>query len=128
MGDAAEGYRMFCPQCRGEFREGIDTCPDCGVPLVAELPPEEHDLETFVTVFETADSAVLPVIESLLEGSGIPFAIRNEEAMGLFPSADGVGLLIDPSSHAAQVQVPARHAAAAKELLVALPTEAAGPE
>jgi len=76
-----------------------------------------------VTVFETADSAVLPVIESLLEGSGIPFAIRNQEAMGLFP-ADGIGLLIDPASRAAQIQVPVRHAAAAKELLIALPIQA----
>ena len=118
---------MFCAQCGGEFREGIEVCPDCEVQLVAELSAAEHDLEPFVIVFETAESAVLPVVESLLEGSGIPFSIRNEGAMGLFP-ADGVGLLIDPASHAAQVQVPVRHAAAAKELLAALPIAAVDPE
>lgn len=126
-GRRPEGYEMFCPKCRGEFRPEVEVCPDCSVSLVAALPAEEHDLEPFVTVFETSESAVLPVVESLLEGSGIPFLIRNEETMGLFPT-DGVGLIIDPASRAAQVDVPARHAEAAKELLVALPVQAVEPE
>lgn len=34
---------MFCPTCRGEFREGILVCPDCEVSLVADLPTETAD-------------------------------------------------------------------------------------
>lgn len=30
----------WCPKCRGEFRDGFDTCPVCGVPLVERLAPE----------------------------------------------------------------------------------------
>ena len=112
---------MICPQCEGEFREGIAVCPDCEVKLVDALIEPEHDLEPFETVYETGETAVLPVVKSLLEGSDIPFLIRNEEALGLFP-AEGIGLMIDPRSHAAEVQVPARFAAAARELLAQLPS------
>jgi hypothetical protein len=31
----------FCPVCRDEFEDWVKVCPDDGVPLVAELPPEE---------------------------------------------------------------------------------------
>jgi hypothetical protein len=116
---------MICPRCEGEFREGIAVCPDCEVELVEEIAEPEHDLEPFETVYETGETAVLPVVRSLLEGSGIPFLIRNEEALGLFP-AEGIGLMIDPRSHAAEVQVPVRHAEAARELLRDLPAVADG--
>jgi membrane protease YdiL (CAAX protease family) len=31
---------MYCPSCRGEFREGFTWCQDCGVALVEALPDE----------------------------------------------------------------------------------------
>jgi len=30
---------MYCPKCRAEFREGFTRCSDCGLELVAVLPP-----------------------------------------------------------------------------------------
>ncbi len=32
---------MYCPSCRGEYREGISRCAHCEVELVAELPTED---------------------------------------------------------------------------------------
>lgn len=29
----------FCPECKYEYRPDIETCPDCDVKLVDELPP-----------------------------------------------------------------------------------------
>ena len=29
----------FCPQCRSEYREGVQTCPSCGAALIDVLPP-----------------------------------------------------------------------------------------
>jgi len=38
---------MYCPSCRGEYREGFDWCSDCEVALVEALPeePEESELQ-----------------------------------------------------------------------------------
>jgi len=29
----------FCPNCQIEFQDWVKTCPDCGIDLIAELPP-----------------------------------------------------------------------------------------
>ncbi len=44
----------------------------------------------YVTVWETSDSALLPVIKSLLDASGMPFIVQGEGALGIFP-VGGVG-------------------------------------
>jgi len=113
---------MFCPNCEGEFREGIEACPDCEVGLVDELIEPFHDNDPLVRVFETGDPAVLPLVRSLLEGSGIPFLIKGEETLGLFP-ARGMGLAVDPRAHAAQVLVAEDRASEVRGLLENLGVE-----
>ena len=111
---------MFCPGCKGEFREGITVCPDCDVELIVRLEkPPKPDTTPLVTVFATAEVALLPVVRSLLDGTDIPYTIKGEETLGLFP-ATGVGLAIDPQGRAAQVQVPADRADEARELLTGI--------
>jgi hypothetical protein len=108
---------MWCPECRGEWREGIVRCPDCDVERVASEPPARGNPDAkLVTVFRTAEADVLPVVRSLLEESGIPFAVKGEELVGMFPSA-GLGLVIDPRSRAAEIQVTEDRADEARELL-----------
>ncbi len=34
---------MFCPNCFYEYKEGIKTCPDCKVELVADNPVDEDE-------------------------------------------------------------------------------------
>jgi membrane protease YdiL (CAAX protease family) len=36
---------MYCPTCRGEFREGFTWCRDCETDLVAVLPEERREVE-----------------------------------------------------------------------------------
>lgn len=44
-----------------------------------------HPDEKLVQVFRTADSSLLPVIESVLQGEGIDFLVQGEEGQALFP-------------------------------------------
>ena len=120
---ALDQRKMFCPECRGEYVEGIRQCDACGVDLVESLTEPAHDNRPLVTVFKTPDPALVPVIHSLLQDAGIPYTIRNEEILGLFP-ATAVGLAIDPRSKGAEVQVPADRADEAKRLLEDLTSDA----
>lgn len=75
---------MWCLSCRGEFRDGVVTCPDCGTPLGSEAPPPDPD-EPLEAVFQSADASLLPVLKSVLRGAGIPFVVQGDEAQSLYP-------------------------------------------
>jgi hypothetical protein len=36
---------MFCPKCKSEYREGFNTCADCGTELIEELSNETDEFE-----------------------------------------------------------------------------------
>lgn len=109
---------MHCPNGHGEFRDGIAVCHDCGAALVLD-PPFHRPGEEPVTVLRTADSALLPVVESILAGAGIPYRLKGEETLHLFP-ATGVGLFVDPEAAGVEVQVAADRAEEARALLTAV--------
>ncbi|MCX5772251.1 MAG: DUF2007 domain-containing protein [Candidatus Hydrogenedentes bacterium] len=70
---------MFCPRCRIEYTEGYTECPECGAPLVEELPPEpEAEYVEWVTVLTTVDQNTVMVATSLLEDAGIRVNVRGE--------------------------------------------------
>ncbi|MDH3253739.1 MAG: DUF2007 domain-containing protein [Acidobacteriota bacterium] len=122
---------MFCPNCQAEYREGFTECSDCEVALVEVLPPEpEHPEGPFSTVFRSADTSLLPVIESLLDDADIPYLIQGEEsAQGLFPLGS-LGGGSDGRLVGAVVKVPQEYEAEAAALLAEIeePSEAADTE
>ena len=110
----------YCPECEGEFRDEIITCPDCEVALVAEwaLTPhaEAEDHGPPVTVLETRDLAKLAVAKSLLEEAEIPYAVWNERALEVFPGSDSGSVLRDRHG-GAELQVPGVHEEEARRIL-----------
>jgi predicted amidophosphoribosyltransferase len=88
------GKRMLCPRCGGEFVEGTETCPDCGVALVHEAPePVGHgpgepaaSLDAaLVTVFRTTDPLEFAVVNSALETAAIPLVAQGERWLAKQP-------------------------------------------
>lgn len=73
-----------------------------------------------VRVFQTADSTLLPIVKSMLEGAGIPHVVQGDHAFGLLPLGP-FGAGVTRGLLGAIVLVPREHAAAAEELLSALP-------
>jgi len=62
----------FCPKCRAEYVEGVDTCEDCQVPLVAELPPRDvPDYVDLVELQRVPDEVAGVMMKGVLENSGI---------------------------------------------------------
>lgn len=100
---------MFCPLCKGEYREGFYKCADCGVDLVFEKPPETEDdvgYVDMVEVFSTYNQGDITFIKSVLYGEGIHYFFSGENALMMIAAGAYARLL-----------VPADQADRAKEIL-----------
>lgn len=85
---------MYCPICRGEYREGFTRCSDCDEALVSELPAElTPEYENLVTVFE-GDAGSAAVARATVENAGIKSWMKDEEVHGLFPGLGSTEILV----------------------------------
>ena len=83
----------FCPSCRFEYREGISRCRECGVELVAELPPEQAQSpvptpETeLVELCRIRDPNRLAVLQAALREAGIAALLRTHGVLTAYQVA-----------------------------------------
>ncbi|MDQ1318367.1 MAG: hypothetical protein QG588_2027, partial [Candidatus Poribacteria bacterium] len=62
----------YCPNCRAEYIEGVETCPDCQVELVDELPPmEEPEYLDLVELDKVPDEVSGVMMKGILINNGI---------------------------------------------------------
>ena len=69
----------YCPNCRDEFRDWVEECPDCKVQLVDELPSEKplpDDIE-LVELFSAQNQVSAYAVKGRLESAGIPALIKT---------------------------------------------------
>ena len=90
---------MFCPECRSEYVEGVTECPDCGVALVGELPPEEYggareDVTDYLPLVRTFSAKDIALIHGVLSGTNIRYFIRGESLTHIRPMADPTILMV----------------------------------
>ena len=117
---------MFCPRCGAEYRAGYERCADCDVALQTEPPADDHTAVPYVTVFETSEVDVIPVIKSLLDSAGIPFDTGGEAMMNLYPS-DLLGTIMGRPAGEIRFSVPEDRAEEARQLLQGQPFEVPDP-
>lgn len=53
--------------------------------------PETDDRREYVSVLETTDTSLVPVIRSLLTAAGVPFVVEGEDALGILPVGSAGG-------------------------------------
>ena len=104
----------FCPQCRAEYVEGKTQCSDCGVELVASLPPSVPPPDIHWVEFQTAATeAEGEMLAELLEKNGIPVMVKKD----VFASGFGRQgtLLFVPAEQRDEAEALARELAAPDE-------------
>ena len=62
----------WCPICRTEYREGFQTCADCGCELSLFEPQSTPTPTEFSFLTNIADPVICSLLVSKLESFGIP--------------------------------------------------------
>lgn len=75
----------FCPKCKYEYKEGIEMCSDCGVPLVKELTTEECEAAPEYT-FESTEE----VMTDFRRSEAAPKYVNSYERADNYKSGAGV--------------------------------------
>ena len=79
---------MFCPNCRCEYKSGIEKCHDCGADLVEKLEAPKPILEKeqkLVLLCTTQNLVYADFLKETLEKNNIPCLIKNEGGMMSYP-------------------------------------------
>jgi hypothetical protein len=101
----------FCPACRAEYRPGIETCADCNVALVDELPEEYRPPPPSGNDVPVARAESLAIAEMWAELLG-----DEDIACRIVPAGVGDTILV-PGQTFWEVRVAAIDARRAHELL-----------
>ncbi len=113
----------FCPECRSEYREGIERCQECDVALVTALPDEPDvawDATDWVTVEEVGDDATAAIVEGFLLEQGFPVRVLTHRDRELVTTLGELSSI--------EIQVPVGDLEPAIAALDAMDTEAVDEE
>jgi hypothetical protein len=110
--------RVNCPNCGHEIPESAERCPACnlelaGIPDDAGADPLPDEL---VTVLESGDPTLIPVVRSLLEAEGIHCVVENEMLQDMM-GGGRFGMGFNPVVGPVHVRVAPEDEEAARALL-----------
>lgn len=69
----------YCPDCRYEYKHGIEHCPDCGAKLVDELKEENIESIDYVPFRSLPSRLYAEMLKQALENEGIPAIIKGDD-------------------------------------------------
>ncbi|PIS27852.1 MAG: hypothetical protein COT43_08400 [Candidatus Marinimicrobia bacterium CG08_land_8_20_14_0_20_45_22] len=102
----------YCPKCKYEFVEGLTVCPDCGEPLVDQLPEENITPVKWVLLTTLSSPVIAEMVRGALNNQNIPATISsNILTSGLLAQSTGT------AGAYAKIFVPEEHLKSAKLIL-----------
>ncbi len=107
---------MNCPKCGHELSESAERCPACNADLAPAAEDEKAVPADMVTVLESTDPTLIPVVRALLEAEGIRCMVENERLQDLIGGGrivTGYNIVVGP----AYLQVAPEDEEAARALI-----------
>ena len=69
----------YCPNCKYEYKDNIEECPDCGAKLVDELEEETFENIKYVLFRSLPSRLYAEMLQEALENEGIPSIIKGDD-------------------------------------------------
>ena len=114
----------FCPCCRYEYEDWVESCPDCSVSLVAELDDEVELDEDEAAVWEYANPVLLKTVYSSFEAEQMNVLLNDSGIKVLIKSRNPGGVtkfMVGQLPHdGADIYVPAEELERAKDIVAVL--------
>ena len=74
----------YCPNCRFEYKKGVNRCPEWGADIVNELPEEKPPQKpNFVPLRNLPSRMYAQMLQEALKNEGIPSMIKGDEGIPL---------------------------------------------
>ena len=122
---------LWCPECRGEYREGFTKCADCGVALVAVLPPQpdtHHTRPRPSGPFSSEDVSVELINLSEIEAELVAAQLRSAGIPAAVVSVGFAASMVPVQfAQGSQVMVRRGDLAAARAVIADLPVTGPAP-
>lgn len=86
---------LYCPNCKQEYRDGIQECADCMVPLLDQKAFEEAERAAnagnvaMAAVFRAEDEQTLDLMARAIAVHHIPYEVRSNEKTEETPESEG---------------------------------------
>jgi len=113
----------FCANCRFEYREGISLCPDCNMPLVAELPPNTAATspdQSWVAVCSVFNDLSSSLARGALESRNIPSIVMSSTFKAYGIDAQYTSQLLNSPKATNVIMVPREYVEEASFVLEAV--------
>ncbi len=72
----------FCPRCKAEYLDSVETCPDCQVDLVPVLPIEQVEMIDWVPVYQAPTEIAANMVQGILNSRNLQSSIRRNVVPG----------------------------------------------
>lgn len=69
----------YCPNCKYEYKDNIEECPNCGAKLVDELEKENLENIKYVLFRSLPSRLYAEMLQEALKNEGIPSIIKGDD-------------------------------------------------
>jgi hypothetical protein len=72
-------FMPYCPNCKYEYKDNVEECPDCGAKLVDKLEEETFESIKYIPFRNLPSRLYAEMLQEALKNEGIPSIIKGDD-------------------------------------------------